>query len=228
MTEYLLSIDPGKSSGIALLSYDEDSVPVLEKAWQFGGGVVGLNDWSKIHYRAGYWNEYDYFSSRIYTEYFRFNPGIYLQDVFEERYDENTEEMIEVQVTHKNADVIAEKFTARATKGFSYRTDALEPLRCEGALIALGIMPDYDVSEKRWLDPNHQYIVGGKDKADKKKRQHKFLKDSGFYVTGKQLDSPDADDARSTIAHGISYLARVKKHEPSYNLISTWVKENPV
>lgn len=201
MTEYLLSIDPGKSSGIALLSYGETSVPVLEKAWQFGGGIRGLTRWvasqtEDSHYRTG-WS---------------FTP--------------TDGGLLELSYFDDDFQAITEKFTARATKGFSYRTDALEPLRCEGALIALGIMPDYDVSEKRWLDPNHQYLVGGKDKADKKKRQHKFLKDSGFYVTGKQLDSPDADDARSAIAHGISYLARVKKHEPSYRLIAEWVERN--
>lgn len=195
MTEFVLSVDPGKSSGIALLSYDEDSVPVLEKAWQFGGGVAELTGWA--------------------NEVLLFPPFSIREDVWL------------TQETIADGRTVVEKFTARATKGFSYRTDALEPLRCEGALIALGIMPDYDVSEKRWLDPNHQYLVGGKDKADKKKRQHKFLKDSGFYVTGKQLDSPDADDARSAIAHGISYLARVKKHGPSYRLIADWVERNP-
>lgn len=195
MTEYLLSIDPGKSSGIAQLSYNPLGV-WLENVWQFSGGVVALRDWR-------------------------------------EREIGPTELGQAVRTFHgypaelNRTDIITEKFTARATKGFSYRTDALEPLRCEGALIALGIMPDYDVKEKRWLDPNHQYLVGGKDKADKKKRQHKFLKDSGFYVTGKQLDSPDADDARSAIAHGISYLARVKKHKPSYRLIAEWVERNP-
>lgn len=200
MTEYLLSIDPGKSSGIALLSYDEDSVPVLEHSYQFGGGVNGVMDWTDGNMSLSVHDldsEDDWVARSGWPGWVRF-------------------------------EAITEKFTARATKGFSYRTDALEPLRCEGALIALGIMPDYEVKEKRWLDPNHQYLVGGKDKADKKRRMHKFLKGSGFYVTGKQLDSPDADDARSAIAHGISYLARVKKHEPSYRLIAEWVERNPV
>lgn len=46
MTEYVLSIDPGVSTGIALIGYEPDSAPTLEGAWQFGGGVVGLGTWS--------------------------------------------------------------------------------------------------------------------------------------------------------------------------------------
>lgn len=198
MTEYLLSIDAGKSSGIALLSYDETSAPVLEKAWQFGGGVVGLLaclESPRLPLRlAG-------------TSFYRAGGDF--------------------RWPRGRTGVIAEKFTARATKGFSYRTDALEPLRCEGALIALGIMPDYDVKDKRWLDPGLQYLVGGKDRADKKKRQARFLKDSGYYRTGKDFGTADADDFRSACAHAIGYLARVKKHEPSYKLIADWVERNP-
>lgn len=46
MTEYVLSIDPGVSTGIALIGYAPDDPPTLEGAWQFGGGVVGLGTWS--------------------------------------------------------------------------------------------------------------------------------------------------------------------------------------
>lgn len=185
MTEYLLSLDPGLTTGIALLSYDDDSAPVLEAAWQFGGGVAGLLDWIKDN--NGY-------------------PTRDNNTLFFTGWDDD--------VT-----TISEKFTARNTRGFAYTTASLEPLRCEGALIALGLMPDYTPKEKRWRDPGLQYLAGGKDKADKKKRQHKFLKDNGYYRTGKDFGTADADDFRSACAHGINYLIREVKHKPSYQLV---------
>lgn len=115
---------------------------------------------------------------------------------------------------------ISEKFTARNTKGFSYTTASLEPLRGEGALIALGLMPDYTLAEKRWRDPALQYFSGGSGKAERKKRQHAFLKANGFYRTGKDFGTADADDFRSAAAHGINYIARELKHKPTFDMIA--------
>lgn len=194
---YLLSIDPGKSTGIALLGYSDKSM-WLEQGWQFSGGVSGLMKWIAQ-----------------YTEDSPFHVGWTLPGVGEVGffYDEAPE-------------VIAEKFTARNLQGFSYTTDSLEPLRGEGALIALGLMPDYNPQEKRWRDPKLQYVVGGKDKADKRKRFHKFLKDSGFYVAPKDVGCSDADDVRSALGHGLAYLAREEKHRPAFDAITKWSEEN--
>lgn len=186
MTEYVLSIDPGISTGIALLSYEEDRPAELVEGWQFTGGVVTLVNWVEGH--------------------------LFHED----------EALIVSDILIPWGSIIAEKFTARNTRGFSYTTASLEPLRGEGALIALGLMPDYTASEKRWRDPKYQYLVGGKDKADKKKRMHAFLKDNGFYRTGRDLGSPDADDFRSAVAHGIFYIARELKHRPTWDLIANW------
>lgn len=181
MTEYVLSIDPGISTGISLIRFPADEAPELVDAWQFTGGAMALRGWVKHH---------DYYS-------------------------------------HGPTDrIISEKFTARNTKGFSYTTDALEPLRGEGVLIALGLMPDYSPKIKEWRAPTLQYLVGGEDLADKKKRQHAFLKDIGFYRTNKDFpDSPakdGADDFRSSAAHGLNYGARVLKHEPTFTLMTEW------
>lgn len=190
MTNYLLSLDTGISTGVSLLSYTEDTVPALEGAWQFPGGVVGLLRW----YENDFWG----------TEVPNMAVG---------------------QLT-----IIAEKFTARATKGFNYRTDSLEPLRCEGALIAKGLMPDYSPKEKLWREPSLQYLVGGKG-AEARKRQHRFLEESGYYRTNKDFPgSPakdKADDFRSSCAHGLNYLAR-EGHTPTFELISNWLERNPV
>lgn len=201
MTNYLLSLDTGISTGVSLLSYTQDTVPVLEGAWQFSEGITGLLRWLRKDYVS-----YD----------LPINPTL----------EEWTAAIDDPDWAYPVVTVIAEKFTARATKGFNYRTDSLESLRCEGALIALGLMPDYSPKEKRWRDPSLQYLVGGKG-AEAKKRQHRFLKESGYYRTGKDFGTPDADDARSAIAHGLAYLAR-EGHTPTFGLISDWVERNPV
>lgn len=181
--KYILSIDPGKSSGIALLSYNDREV-WLEGAWQFSGGLVGFIHW---HETEG-------------TEWVGTQDG--------------------------PVDYIAEKFTARNTQGFSYTTDSFEPLRIEGMLVYSEYLPDYTPTEKRWRDPKLQYLVGGKDKAEKKKRQHKFLKDSGFYVAPSALGTTDADDFRSACAHGLAYLQRELKHHGVHARVSEWMERN--
>lgn len=197
MTEYLLSIDPGKSSGLALLAYDDDSAPVLEAAWQFGGGLAGVRSWlgksvtplrlsgTPFHGMAGVP---------------RFTAG---------------------------GITICEKFSPRPSNvtGFQQSLDTVEPLRVEGMLVDREIMPDYAPKVKTWRSPSQQYLVGGKDKADKKRRMHKFLKDNGYYRTGKDFGMADADDARSAIAHGINYLIREVKHGPSYQLVVDWLEK---
>jgi hypothetical protein len=198
VTEYVLSIDPGLSTGVALLSFEEDSPAELVQGWQFGGGIQGLLNWTDAHMVLSAHDpdeDYDFVAIPDWPGWVRFR-------------------------------LIAEKFTARSTKGFAYTTASLEPLRCEGALIALGLMPDYTVAEKRWRDPSLQYFSGGSGKAERKKRQHSFLKDNGFYRTGKDFGTADVDDFRSAAAHGINYVARELKHRPTFDMIAAWGEEN--
>ena len=229
MTDYILSIDPGISTGIALIGYSDDAPPALEGAWQFSGGVAGLLDWLETHHRGSWYDEEwgTEFAPTILPSGRIFGDRLYLEDETDTRYTDDVDG-VEVIRNRKNVTIIAEKFTARNTRGFSYTTASLEPLRGEGALIALGLMPDYTPKEKRWRDPGVQYLVGGKDKSDKKKRQHKFLKESDFYRTGKDLGAPDADDARSAMGPGIAYITREVGNKPAYNMISTWVERNPI
>lgn len=224
MTKYVLSIDPGLSTGAALISYEEDKAPELVEGWQFGAGVVGLISWLREHYYPSW---YDMEWGEAYPATFnlsenRFRLGLLLEDDVEEGYNGETEECEETILRPKEVTVVCEKFNARATSGFSYTTASLEALRCEGALIALGLMPDYAPDEKRWRSPALQYLVGGKDLRDKKKRQHAFLKGSGFYRTGSMLGSKDADDFRSATSHGLNYLAREVGHKPTWDLIRNW------
>lgn len=110
------------------------------------------------------------------------------------------------------ATVIVEKFNARgsANSGFSYTSKSLEPLRVEGALIAMGV-------PITWIQPPQQYFLPGKSTAEKKKRQHAWLKESGYYIAPKDVGCSDADDARSATAHAISWLRR-QRHAPTLEL----------
>lgn len=223
MTDYVLSIDPGVSTGIALLSFEEDSPAELVEGWQFTGGVTGLTGWLEDHWDGRSWDSYnDEPNTRgFYSWKMGVKDRLAVDDHTEYNYD--SDRSTEVP---GNTVVIAEKFTARATKGFSYTTASLEPLRGEGALIALGLMPDYTVAEKRWRDPSLQYFAGGTGKAERKKRQHAFLKANGFYRTGKDFGTADADDFRSAVSHGIVYIARELKSKATFDMISEWTERN--
>lgn len=218
VTEYLLSIDPGLSTGISLLSYDETSVELV-KAWQFSGGVQGFLDWTRGHWDGRDWDSYnDAPNTRGFYSWKMGVKGRLEVDSHTEYTDNPNDWEIEVP---GNTTVIAEKFNARNTQGFSYKTEALEPLRVEGAMIASRLMPAED--SPRWRSPVLQYAVGGKDRAEKKRRLHALLKDSGFYVAPKELGTSDADDVRSSIGHALAYLARELKHKPTFELIQGWV-----
>lgn len=226
MTEFVLSIDTGLSTGIALLSYEEDSPAELVYATQFTGGVIALNRWVKDHWRESGWDSYNDEPQYAGLHHWKVGVDEWLntEETTSYNYESESEDDWETLVP-PNLRVITEKFTARATKGFSYTTASLEPLRGEGALIALGLMPDYSVAEKRWRDPALQYFAGGSGKAEKKRRQHAFLKANGFYRTGKDFGTADADDVRSAASHGIVYIARELKHRPTFEWLSKGVED---
>ena len=215
MTEYILSIDPGLSSGVALLSYTDDTTPKLVKAWQFKGGADALNTWIDDHFDMDGWDPHNDEPNRRGMCLWKQRVQAFL-DESHERYDPDLDDYV---TDPPNLTIIAEKFNARNAVGFSYTTASLEPLRCEGVLVGTGLGEFV-----KYVQPPQQYIAGGGGKADKKKRQHRLLKDLGFYVTGKGLDAPDADDARSAIAHALGYLVR-SGHKPTYEMIAGWAGE---
>lgn len=106
-------------------------------------------------------------------------------------------------------DVVVEKFTPRQ----SLTLASAEPLLIEGALIALGYVPPYKPGGKNvnWNHPAQMYFTGGDDLAAKKKRAHKWLKEHGLYVTGKDVGCKDANDVRSSMLHAMVWF-RKQKH----------------
>ena len=186
--KYVLSYDLGKSSGVALLAYNETEPVRLVKAWQFGNGVQGLLDWLENHYPNSGW-------------LLPYSPDSEAERLFW------SSEVV----------VVSEKFTPLQGKGFAQTLDSTLPLVCEGVLIAYWIMPVYDSKEKRWQRPNTMYMYGGSTLAEKKKRAREFLKKHGLYVTGKGLGAPDNNDAVSAILHGIAYVVKTLEHRPTWD-----------
>ena len=186
--KYVLAFDPGKSSGVALLAYNETEPVRLVKAWQFGNGVQGLLDWLENHYPNSGW-------------LLPYSPDSEAERLFW------SSEVV----------VVSEKFTPLQGKGFAQTLDSTLPLVCEGVLIAYWIMPVYDSKEKRWQRPNTMYMYGGSTLAEKKKRAREFLKKHGLYVTGKELGAPDNNDAVSAILHGIAYVVKTLEHRPTWD-----------
>ena len=194
----MLACDPGKSSGIALLAYNETEPAKLVKAWQFDNGVQGLLDWLDVHrlwdYDCGYGSH-----EQIWILPMTAHPSSsgYVRDS---------------QLT-----VVSEKFTPLQGKGFAQTLDSTLPLVCEGVLIAYGIMPVYDSKEKRWQRPSLMYRHGGSTLAEKKKRSRAFLKKNGLYVLPKELGTPDNNDAISAILHGLNYITHTLNHRPTWD-----------
>lgn len=112
--KHVLSIDPGKSSGLALGSYSDTQPYTLVKCWQVSGGPEGLHDWLERH---------------------RFDDDVAGGLSFARSLG-NWYAGIEMEVCY-------EKFTPLQNKGFAQTLDSTTPLVCEGVLMSLGIVPWY-------------------------------------------------------------------------------------
>lgn len=107
--------------------------------------------------------------------------------------------------------LVVEKFTPHDSEGFSLTLDSVEPLVCEGVLIAHGLRPFIS-----WAQPSQQYFMGGSTLtlAEKKKAARKFLETYDLLPTGKEFGRKDAKDAISATLHSIAYLRRAR-HMPT-------------
>lgn len=191
----LISIDGGMSTGIAVGTYSDTEPYTLTDAFQIEGGVEGFLR------TVSYYTVDDDFSNAYGETFFSVDTmrgfeGFvhWLTVTFD---DDGTSDTV----------FIAEKFTARGgANQFAYRTEALEPLRIEGAILALGIDPT-------WVSPQHMYFADGDSKSPVT-NAHRWLKEHGLYVTGKDVGCKDANDVRSAILHSVSWLRR-QKHLPT-------------
>lgn len=176
---YILTIDPGKSSGF-VLGYYSDTEPWTRVAyWQVPNGVQGVRDWYNLHFA-----EPDYFDPHDGTS------DIPIKDIY----------------------VLGEKYVPLSGKGFSHTLGSVEPLRVEGALIALGLLPA-EYPAPQWQRADQQYFCGGDNVREKRKRSKAWLKKKGLNVTGKSVGAKDAEDVISATLHALSWAR--KHHEPS-------------
>ena len=192
----LISIDPGISSGICVGTYSDTEPFQLTHVFQIEGGLKGFV--KDVRLVEETWGEYGFLS--VSREMF---------DLWDtHRMGSEDEEVV------KEGEVICEKFTPRPNGKGGLTLASVEPLRIEGHLVGSGIMPDYP--DKTWRQPSSQYFMcpaRGMTLPEKKKAANRWLKDNGFYFTGRDVGCKDADDARSATLHALSYLR--KFHKPT-------------
>jgi len=219
-TKYLVSIDPGMSTGVTVGTYSDTDPYTLLNAYQIEGGVEGFLEFVDVRDGETFPDEKYYTCVSFGKPFTEGGSSYYLvEEVFQEcewqadtRCDEDEDgskhQCYDTFVTSPTT-VVAEKFTARGSgNAFSYRTNALEPLRIEGALLALGLEPS-------WQYPQNMYfMVPSGFKGNKKSLAHKWLKDNGLYVSPKDVGCKDADDVRSSILHALVYMRKIG-HKPT-------------
>lgn len=206
--ETLISIDPGMSSAIVVGTYSDTQPYELTHAFQIEDGLEGFlkavsvshgEDWGVRAYGAMNVHLGGFKSFDLYRV-----QGGYVHETGEVCEDEECDC---VEAEYDRATVICEKFKPRgAGNNFAYKTNDLEPLRIEGAIRAMGIDPV-------WVQPAQQYFAGGESKSSTT-NAHRWLKENGLHITGKDVGCKDANDARSALLHSISYLRRMK-HKPT-------------
>lgn len=143
---YLLSIDPGIATGIALGWYEQQHWYERIDCWIVKGGLDGFMHW-----------------------YYADAPGEALM-----------------------AQWVSERFVLR-DNDFVANT---EPLRIEGAMIALGLNPVFQL------------------RTDKALCKDDVLKEHKLWVTGKMVNHTDGRDANDATIHALAYLKK-QKHIPT-------------
>lgn len=186
---YLMTFDPGKSSGIVLGKYSETEAYERVAFWQVEGGIGGLVDW--------------YFKQTFE----RPEMGDFWRTINYDRFG------IPDPISVSKVTYVSERFVPLSGGGFSQTSDSIEPVRIEGALIALGLMP-HDYTDKAWQRPAAMYFSGGSTKPERLKANRAFLKKHGLLVTGKQVGCKDANDVNSAQLHALAYMRKIK-HVPT-------------
>lgn len=176
--KYLLTVDPGVSSGVALGTYSDTEAYQRTHAWQVPDGLEGFLEW--LDFRR--WEVTD--GSRRWA-------------------------MDDRLIADKDVTLISEKFTLLSHEYVAN----IEPVRIEGAMQALGMMP-LDLSDKRWQEPAMMYWGPGEDKEEKKKYAQEWLKERDHWLTGTDVGQPDANDANSATLHAFAYMKAIQ-HLPT-------------
>jgi hypothetical protein len=107
----------------------------------------------------------------------------------------------------------SEKYVPRSIDGMTHTLESTYPLVQEGLLIGRQVMPHYP--NGHWQPAANQYPVGGDTPEERKRRMDDLLKRAGLWLTGEDVDAPDANDALSATRHMIYLLTRTIRHQPT-------------
>ena len=189
---YLLSIDPGMSTGIVFGQFEPTTPYERLGFWLVEGGLAGFLSWLWARYNpddSGWWKV------RV------FDPGI---------------DPYELQTMVK----VCEKFVPLQSDR-TFRVDELEPIRIEGALeILLGEEPIWQRSAAMVLSQVgvRDTMTARQKAAARKKASDNVLREAGLWLTGKQVGCKDANDVNAAQKHAIAYLRSIK-HKPTVELL---------
>lgn len=102
--------------------------------------------------------------------------------------------------------LVVEKFSTRPMNR-QYRLEELEPIRIEGMLADRR----HDIV---WQPPAMMVLRQGQSQAERKRRSDDVLRQSGLWLTGKDVDYKDANDANAAAKHALSYMRSIR-HTPT-------------
>lgn len=183
--KYLLSIDPGKSTGVTLWSYSDDQPAIRIGAWQFGGGAFGLRGWIKRNRILSDWGETTW---KIEGEYFEWDDTSILCEKF-------------TPLQGKGFSLTMDAVEPLVCEGVLIGLDIIPAY-------------EQKTDQACWQRPASMYFCGGSTKPEKLKRSRAWLKDHGLLLTGKDVGCPDADDAISSTLHALAWFRKMK-HAPT-------------
>lgn len=102
--------------------------------------------------------------------------------------------------------VVSEKFSTRPMSR-QYKLEELEPIRIEGLIQWL--RPDVV-----WQAPAMMVLRQGDTQAQRKRNSDDVLRRGGLWLTGKDVNYKDANDANAAAKHALAYMRSIK-HAPT-------------
>lgn len=178
----LITIDPGKSSGVTIGTYSDTEPYKRTHAFQIEGGLMGFKDNFRFFYRS--------FTQRLTVGQGR-NIALQMSrspDLFT---------------------VVCEKFIPRQALTLDAAEPLRIEGYLVGTGVLPDYIPGK--KNPQWQPPSAQYFTGGEGLADKKKRARLWRLEHGLHLTGKDVGCPDADDANSATMHAIAYMRKWHK-----------------
>lgn len=190
---YVLSIDPGMSSGIVLGEFTPETPYTRLGFWQIEGGLSGLRHWLGAHHEDT-------------------NDGTMLPPwwFFPAEDDPDADDVLGFE--NDELVIVCEKFSPRPMAR-SFKLEELEAIRIEG------VVEDRFEGMVTWQRPMAMVLDGRPDTTAKRKQaSDNVLRKMGLWTTGKQVGLKDANDVNSAQKHAVAYLIK-QKHEPTVKKI---------